>query len=485
MNFELLRRPLPPGAMTLRALLVAVGLAMFLSNALPALAQTETVPTDRAQLTLSFAPIVRESAPAVVNVYSRKVVKNRSVQWFSQNPLFKRFFGEGGLGGSMRERVQNSLGSGVIVSADGYVVTNHHVINGGTDIRVVLLDKREFEAEVVLNDERTDLTILKIKNDGETLPFLEFTDSDELEVGDLVLAIGNPFGIGQTVTSGIVSALARTDVGVSDYQFFIQTDAAINPGNSGGALVDMRGHVVGINTAIYSKSGGSHGVGFAIPANMVRFVVDSARQGSTVQRPWLGAQLQAVTSDIAESLGFDKPTGALVKQMHRRSPLNDAGIRVGDVLLSIDERAISAPEEFTYRFATQRVGSKVAVAYLRGGEQRTVEITLAVPPDDPPSNPTLLSGNQNPFAGAVIANLSPALADELRLTSYDEGVIIVRLRRGNARRLGFKPGDIILSVARREITSVDDMKSVTRNARNVWEISIKRGDRIINTNIEG
>ena len=482
---ELLRRPQSPGAASLRTLLVAVGLAALFSSVAPAYAQTETVPTDRAQLSLSFAPIVRDSAPAVVNVYSRKVVKNRSVQWFSQNPLFKRFFGEGGLGGSMRERVQNSLGSGVIVSEDGYVVTNHHVINGGTDIRVVLLDKREFEAEVVLNDERTDLTILKIENDGETLPFLEFTDSDELEVGDLVLAIGNPFGIGQTVTSGIISALARTDVGVSDYQFFIQTDAAINPGNSGGALVDMRGHVVGINTAIYSKSGGSHGVGFAIPANMVRFVVDSARQGSTVLRPWLGAQLQAVTSDIADSLGFDKPTGALVKQMHRRSPLNDAGIRIGDVLLSIDERQISAPEEFTYRFATQRVGSKVEVAYLRGGEQRTVEITLAVPPDDPPSNPTLLSGNQNPFAGAVIANLSPALADELRLTSYDEGVIIVRLRRGNARRLGFKPGDIILSVARREITSVDDMKSVTRNARSVWEISIKRGDRIINTNIEG
>ena len=482
---ELLRRPQSPGAASLRTLLVAVGLAVLFSSVSPAYAQTETVPTDRAQLSLSFAPIVRDSAPAVVNVYSRKVVKNRSVQWFSQNPLFKRFFGEGGLGGSMRERVQNSLGSGVIVSDDGYVVTNHHVINGGTDIRVVLLDKREFEAEVVLNDERTDLTILKIKNEGESLPFLEFTDSDELEVGDLVLAIGNPFGIGQTVTSGIISALARTDVGVSDYQFFIQTDAAINPGNSGGALVDMRGHVVGINTAIYSKSGGSHGVGFAIPANMVRFVVDSARQGSTVRRPWLGAQLQAVTSDIADSLGFDKPTGALVKQMHRRSPLNDAGIRVGDVLLSIDERQISAPEEFTYRFATQRVGSKVEVAYLRGGEQSTVEVTLAVPPDDPPSNPTLLSGNQNPFAGAVIANLSPALADELRLTSYDEGVIIVRLRRGNARRLGFKPGDIILSVARREITSVDDMKSVTRNARSVWEISIKRGDRIINTNIEG
>ncbi len=485
MGFELLWRLASPGVKGSRFLLIAVGVAAFLAGTFTARAQTEAVPKDRAQLSLSFAPIVRQSAPAVVNVYSQKVVKNRSVEWFSQNPLFKRFFGEGGLGGTMRERVQNSLGSGVIVSADGYVVTNHHVINGGTDIRVVLLDKREFEAEVVLNDERTDLTILKIVTDGSTLPFLEFNDSNELEVGDLVLAIGNPFGIGQTVTSGIVSALARTDVGISDYQFFIQTDAAINPGNSGGALVDMGGRVVGINTAIYSKSGGSHGVGFAIPANMVRFVVDSARLGKTVQRPWLGAQLQEVTSDIAESLGFDKPKGALIKQMHRRSPLNDAGIRVGDVLLSIDDRQISAPEEFTYRFATQRVGSSIQIAYLRSGERRTAEITLDVPPDDPPSNPTLLSGNHNPFAGAVVANLSPALADELRISNFDEGVIIVKLKRGNARRLGFKPGDIILSVARRGMTSVDDIKSVTQSERNVWEISIKRGERIINTNIDG
>ncbi len=485
MSFELSRPRTSIGVAMLWTLAVAVFVAAFAAGVFEARAQTETVPKDRAQLSLTFAPIVRESAPAVVNVYSQKVVKNRGVQWFSENPLFKHFFGERGLGGTMRERVQNSLGSGVIVSADGYVVTNHHVVDGGTDIRVVLLDKREFEAEVVLDDERTDLTILKVKTDGEELPFLEFNDSDELEVGDLVLAIGNPFGIGQTVTSGIVSALARTDVGVSDYQFFIQTDAAINPGNSGGALVDMGGRVVGINTAIYSRSGGSHGVGFAIPANMVRFVVDSARTGTTVQRPWLGAQLQAVTSDIAESLGFDRPKGALVKQMHRRSPLRGVDVRVGDVLLSIDGQQISAPEEFTYRFATKRIGTVVQIAYLRSGEERTADITLEVPPDDPPSNPTLLKGNRNPFAGAVIANLSPALADELRISNFDEGVIIVKLQRGTARRLGFKPGDIILSVAGKEISTVDDLKSVTRNNRNLWEISIKRGERIINTNIEG
>lgn len=455
-------------------------------SVLPNTAMAEdAVPKDREEITLSFAPLVRQAAPAVVNVYSRRVVKNQGIARFGDNPLFKHFFGDRKLGGLLRERVQNSLGSGVIVSEDGYIVTNHHVVKGGTDIRVVLHDKREFEAQIVLDDERTDLTILKIDTAGEAMPHLEFTDSDELEVGDLVLAIGNPFGIGQTVTSGIVSALARTDVGVSDYQFFIQTDAAINPGNSGGALVDMAGRVVGINTAIYSRSGGSHGVGFAIPANMVRIVVESARAGKTVQRPWLGAKLQEVTSDIAESLGFDRPKGALVQLVHPRSPLSEGGIRLGDVLLSLDGKQILEPEEFTYRIATKRVGSKVRVGYMRGGKERFSEISLDVPPEDPPRKTTLLKGKRNPFAGAVVANLSPALADELRLTSFDEGVIITEIRRGNALRLGFKKGDVILKVGRDAIVTVDDMKSATANRREVWKISIKRGSRVIKTRIDG
>ena len=337
----------------------------------------------------------------------------------------------------------------------------------------------------MLADERTDLTVLKIDTDGEDMPFLEFTDSDELEVGDLVLAIGNPFGIGQTVTSGIVSALARTDVGVTDYQFFIQTDAAINPGNSGGALVDMRGRVVGINTAIYTRSGGSHGVGFAIPANMVRIVVEAARAGTSVQRPWLGADLQAVTSDIAESLGFDRPKGALVKSVHSRSPLHAGGIRRGDVLLKLDGREISAPEEFTYRFATKRVGTEVQVVYLSAGKEKTTSLALAVPPEDPPRNSKLLRGDRNPFQGAVVANLSPALADELRLDGFEEGVIITAVQRGNARRLGFKAGDIVMQIGRLEIETVDDLEAATGHQRDLWRIVIKRGSRVIRTNIEG
>ncbi|MGB7259478.1 MAG: trypsin-like peptidase domain-containing protein, partial [Pseudolabrys sp.] len=269
-------------------------------------AQDRSLP-GAADLRVSYAPIVQHVSPAVVNVYAAKVVQNRNPLF--DDPIFRRFFGVPG-GGS---QVQRSLGSGVIVDASGLVVTNVHVIEGADEVKVSLADKREFEATLVLKDPRSDLAILRIKDAHERFPFLEFANSDALQVGDVVLAVGNPFGVGQTVTHGIISALARTQVGITDYQFFIQTDAAINPGNSGGALVDMSGRLVGINTAIFSRSGGSQGVGFAIPANMVRVVVASARGGGhAVKRPWLGAKLQAVTGDLAESLGLKRPTGALV-----------------------------------------------------------------------------------------------------------------------------------------------------------------------------
>ncbi len=268
----------------------------FSANFNPAAAQDRRVPSSPAELRLSYAPIVQRVQPAVVNVYAAKVVQNRNP--LLDDPIFRRFFG---VPGQQQEQVQRSLGSGVIVDASGLVVTNVHVIEGADQVKVSLSDKREFEAEIVLKDSRSDLAVLRLKDTKEKFPALEFTNSDELLVGDVVMAIGNPFGVGQTVTHGIISALARTQVGITDYQFFIQTDAAINPGNSGGALVDMNGRLAGINTAIYSRSGGSQGIGFAIPANMVRVVVASAKGGGkAVKRPWLGAKLQAVTPEIAE-----------------------------------------------------------------------------------------------------------------------------------------------------------------------------------------
>src|ERR1700710_71770 len=287
------------------------------------------VPASPSELRLSYAPIVQRVQPAVVNVYAAKMVQNRNP--LLDDPIFRRFFG---VPGQQPEQMQRSLGSGVMVDPSGLVVTNVHVIEGADQVKVSLSDKREFEAEIVLKDTRSDLAILRLKDTHEKFATLDFANSDELMVGDVVLAIGNPFGVGQTVTHGIISALARTQVGITDYQFFIQTDAAINPGNSGGALVDMTGRLVGINTAIFSRSGGSQGIGFAIPANMVRVVVASAKSGGTaVKRPWLGARLQAVTPEIAETLGIKLPNGALVASVVPNSPAARAGLKLSDLIV--------------------------------------------------------------------------------------------------------------------------------------------------------
>ena len=328
----------------------------------------------QAELRLSYAPVVKRVAPAVVNVYAAKVVHNRNPLF--DDPIFRRFFGVPGGGGS---QLQRSLGSGVIVDPAGLVVTNNHVIEGADEVKVSLADKREFEAEIVLKDTRTDLAVLRIKDAHERFPHLEFANSDALQVGDVVLAIGNPFGVGQTVTHGIVSALARTQVGITDYQFFIQTDAAINPGNSGGALVDLDGRLVGINTAIFSRSGGSQGIGFAIPANMVRVVVASAeRGGKAVKRPWLGAKLQAVTPEIADSLGLKRPTGALVANVHAATARRRRrGLKAGDLIVAVDGQTVDDPNAFDYRFATKPLGG-TARARRACAPARELSVTVAL-----------------------------------------------------------------------------------------------------------
>ncbi|MDP3896051.1 MAG: trypsin-like peptidase domain-containing protein, partial [Mesorhizobium sp.] len=279
------------------------------------------VPFGRAEMQLSFAPLVRQTAPAVVNVYASQQVRQNSP--FMGDPFFERFFGGGG---NQPPRQQQSLGSGVILDPSGIVVTNYHVIRDADEVRVALSDGSEFESRVVLKDERSDIAVLKIDSDMP-FPTIPIGDSDALEVGDLVLAMGNPFGVGQTTTSGIVSALARNRVGIADFGFFIQTDAAINPGNSGGALIDMAGRLIGINTAIYSRGGGSNGIGFAIPSNMVRAVVAAAEQGSDIfERPYVGAGFEAVTAQVAEALGLARPSGALVSSVDKDSPASRAGM---------------------------------------------------------------------------------------------------------------------------------------------------------------
>jgi len=442
------------------------------------------VPSSRAEVQLSYAPVVEKAAPAVVNVYSKRVVQERPSPIFN-DPFFQRFFGDRFSFGVPRERVQQSLGSGVIVRENGIIVTNNHVIEGGESFTVALSDRREFDAELVLADERTDLAILRIDPEGERLPTLIFKDSDTVEVGDLVLAIGNPFGVGQTVTSGIVSALARTQVGVSDYQFFIQTDAAINPGNSGGALVTMDGELIGINTAIFSRSGGSVGIGFAIPANMVRSVVESAIDGGSVKRPWLGASLQAVTSDLAESLGLDRPGGALVQELYEGGPAARAGLQIGDVIRKVDGREVLDPQSVRYRLATKSVGGQIELDYVRKGRGGAARLSLELPPEDPPREVTDLGGRQ-PFSGATVGNLSPAFADELRLDPFARGVVVLKVQRGStAQRIGVRPGDIILAVSGTEVSNVDGLKRLVAGAREQWDLKIKRGGEVFSATVRG
>lgn len=453
--------------------LVVAALCLIVTDAA---AQTKKTPANRAEIQLSFAPLVKKVAPAVVNIYTTRIVRSRSRTHLFDDPFFRRFFGEEfGLGlDSPKRKQQNSLGSGVIVDPNGLIVTNRHVIEGADKIRVVLHDRREFDAEAIATDDKTDLAILRVQADGNRLPYAEIADSDALEVGDLVLAIGNPFGVGQTVTSGIVSALARTGVGLSDLGAFIQTDAAINPGNSGGALVAMDGRLVGINTAIFSKSGGSHGIGFAIPSNMVNAVVRGIVQTGKLVRPWLGAAGQAVTQDIANSFGLERPVGVLINAVHRGGAAAKAGIKVGEVILAVNGYEVNDPNALAHRIAVLPVGDVVVLKVWRNNATRAVKLELAAAPETPTRNETVLSGKQ-PLAGALVANLSPALAEEIGADPFVAGIIIVDIRHGTpAERLRFRSGDLITAVNEMDVASVRELVAVLERPANRWQVSIIR-----------
>jgi Do/DeqQ family serine protease len=448
----------------------------------PAMAQERRVPVSTTELRLSYAPVVQKAAPSVVNVYAARVVANRNP--FMDDPFFRRFFG-GGSGGMPQEQVQRALGSGVIVDASGLVMTNNHVIEDASEVKIALADKREFEAEVLLKDSRTDLAVLKVKDGREKFTAIDLGDSDALQVGDVVLALGNPFGVGQTVTHGIISALARTQVGITDYQFFIQTDAAINPGNSGGALVDLSGRLVGLNTAIFSRSGGSQGIGFAIPVNMVKVVIASAKSGGgSVKRPWLGAKLQSVTPEIAESLGLKRPAGALVATVAEKSPAARAGLKTGDVIVGVDGQAVDDQNAFDYRFATKALGGQAQIGILRGGKEAKMTVALETAPETPRDEIVIQS--RSPFMGVKIVNISPAVADELRLESSAEGVVVTDIAEGSlAKSLGFQRGDVIEQVNGDKIARTRDLDRIAKERQRLWRITILRGGQRLSVTFGG
>ena len=447
-------------------------------TALPEPQAERVVPESDAQVKLSFAPVVQAVSPSVVNVYATRI-EQQVVSPFANDPFFSRFFGEQMF--RTRPRESRSLGSGVIVESSGVILTNSHVINGATDIRIALNDGREFAVDLVVEDQQTDLAVLRVRQPGNTtFPAITFADSDSLLVGDLVLAIGNPFGVGQTVTSGIVSALARTGVEATDYEFFIQTDAAINPGNSGGALVDLEGNLVGINTAIYSRSGGSVGIGFAIPSNMARLVADAGVTGGEIVRPWFGAKMQAVTSDIAQSLGMPAPYGAMITEVAPGGPAERAGFRSGDVILSLDGLRIEDPSAFNFRLATRAIGSVTALERLRIGTTETINFTVeTAPPAAEGAIASIAPHANSRFAGATVRELDPALSEQKGLAYDARGVIVTAVEPGSpAEAMGLRVDDIILALNEIEIGTARTFSEVASQRVRTWQLILQRDGRV-------
>jgi Do/DeqQ family serine protease len=456
-------------------------IAVFLFAAIPfgaAAKEQVRVPDSLQEIKLSFAPLVKKAAPAVVNIFTKKNVRQHSKPSLFRDPFFEQFFGKGFGKPRKSQKIQNSLGSGVIVESNGVIVTNYHVIAGADEITVALNDRREFEAQVLLEDEDTDLAILKIDAKDEALPYLEFEDSDTLEVGDLVIAIGNPFGVGQSVTSGIVSALGRTTGATADIESFIQTDAAINPGNSGGALLTMRGTLAGVNSAIFSKGGGSLGIGFAIPANLVQSVMLNGLSAGRVVRPWLGAEGQSLTADMARSLGLAKPQGVLISRVSIHSAAAKAGLQPNDIVISVDGYDVVDERALRFRISTGIVGETAELGVIRDGQARDISVPLLIAPEIPTRDLVELGGEQ-PLAGLTVGNLSPAFALEIGLSAFEEGVVIAKIKRGSfGARHRLAPGDVVVGVNGMAVKSPRQLQQLLLDAEEGWDIQMRRRGRL-------
>ncbi len=470
---------------------MALRILLTLSLILPAICAAQIavaqdvvkqIPSSPADIRLSFAPVVKKVAPAVINIYTKRVV-TRSVSPFMNDPFFSQFFGGRGFG-FPQQRLEGSLGSGVILDKKGLAITNAHVIRGADEITVALTDGREFPAKIVLQDDASDLALLTIETGGEELPFAALQPSETLEVGDFVMAIGNPFGVGQTVTSGIVSALARSSLNISDYNFFIQTDAAINPGNSGGPLVSMDGKVVGINSAIYSKDGGSLGIGFAIPSEMVASILAAEKSGQvskngSIIRPWVGVSAQNITTEIAQSLGIKTTAGALITAIHDASPALGAGLKKGDVVQKVNGHPVQDAAEMRFRLSMVPMGETVQITYARGGEARETSFVAIAPPDSPAREAVKVSG-QNPLSGATLVNINPAVEAELGLKNTPvKGVVVADIARGSlaARVVGI--GDTILAINDMAVNSpADAVRAIKTPKAQGWFLKIASGGQV-------
>lgn len=441
----------------------------------------QQVPQSQAQMQLSFVPLVKEATPAVVNIYAKIMAQPRRTP-LQRDPFFERFFRDPF---AEKPRVQNSLGSGVILSDDGIVVSNYHVVGMATEIRVVLNDRREFSARVLLGDKDADLAILQIEA-PEPLPFLTLRQSETVEVGELALAIGNPFGVGQTVSSGIVSGLARSGAGGgnSGLGYFVQTDAPINPGNSGGALIDMQGQLIGINTSILTRSGGSNGIGFAIPADLVASFVAQARDGlESYVRPWAGLSGQPVDADMAPTLGLDRAGGIVISGMHPVSPFLDAKFEVGDVITHVNGAEVNTAAEMIYRMSVAGTGLAVPVTRVRKGTPREVRVPLLAAPDTPPALETTLP-ERSLLPGLTVARVNPAVIAQMNLSLKATGIVIVETGTVSPR-VGLRRGDVLLRVNAVEPNHPEDIVALFNGDVRRFDLLVLRGDRRVTLRFRG
>ena len=437
--------------------------------------EVNDTPLERqSKMATSFSPVVKKVAPAVVNVFTTKTVRNPmpEVTPFFDDPLFRRFFGSpfDDNRGRRQPRTfkERSLGSGVIVTKDGYILTNNHVVDGADEVKVAReKDKKQYTAKVVGRDPRTDIAILKIE--AKDLPFITFADSDKLEVGDVVLALGNPFGIGQTVTMGIVSATGRGGMGIEDYEDFIQTDAAINPGNSGGALVDAEGRLVGLNTAILSRSGGNQGVGFAIPANLARSVMDQLIEKGKIERGFLGVIIKDLTPELARQ--FDAPensNGALITQVQEKSAAEEAGLKNGDVITELNGTPVKDRRNLQLMVGRLSPGDKVSLKVLRDGKEKTFTVTLKEMPEQ-----KLASANSEPgendsdaLNGVTVGDIDSAARSQFNIPDRVKGALITDVDPDSASYdAGLRPGDVIQEIDHKRVTNAADAVEVSKHVK--------------------